>query len=358
MYLHLALKRLFNDYHNIGYWDDELGRLHERLTYDSLWQWKYQLSDKMKYSVFCLSNILIAKDLFNLNTIEYDVKIKNFINYIYSNKDILTIEDLSYGALTSLVLGKKLYNQNNINITEITNLFDFALEKILNRNDNQDSLILIAGKYLNDISPNSDRLRKLKLLIDRYLESQNAKGSFETGDIRAVFHQRNMYVLWGLIFSSYFYIDKVNEIKKAFEKSINWIWENNRDEKDDAFYWHSAFYWIKCKYGFKIPIYNQTSSRYLFECHQTFFCNSINFYRKRFNDNRFNEEMKRAMEWIFGKNRINKDLTVLTGIDLPIRIMDISNNLFIKNQQFKGSYEVGSYILALAGNEYFKMIYL
>lgn len=68
----------------------------------------------------------------------------------------------------------------------------------------------------------------------------------------------------------------------------------------------------------------------------------------------FKKKRKRAMEWIFGANRITKDLTALTGIDLPTRIMDISGKLFIENQMFKGSYEVGSYILALSSEEYFK----
>ena len=39
-------------------------------------------------------------------------------------------------------------------------------------------------------------------------------------------------------------------------------------------------------------------------------------------------------------NRINKNLVENTLIDIPSRIMGIDGSLHIKNQQFKGSYEI------------------
>jgi hypothetical protein len=240
---------------------------------------------------------------------------------------------------------------------EIEKIFDVILEKVIDDYDNQDSLILIAGKYLNDIAPDKNRLKKLKILADKYLNSQNKKEYFETGDIRAIYHQRNMYVLWGLIFASYFYTEKSDEIKNAVLKNLNWIWDNNRDKQDDAFHWHPAFYFTRNKYGIKVPVINIKSSKYLFECHQTFFANAVNFYQMRFNSTEFQEQKKLALEWIFGKNRIQKDLTGINGTGLPIRLMDLSGNIFIKGQQFKGSYEVGSYILALTADNFLKSIH-
>ena len=57
---------------------------------------------------------------------------------------------------------------------------------------------------------------------------------------------------------------------------------------------------------------------------------------------------------VFGKNRIHKDLTTISGLELPIRIMNLNGDLFIKGERFKGSYEVGSYIMALAAEKYIK----
>jgi len=239
-------------------------------------------------------------------------------------------------------------------LKEIENYFDSTLAKVINSYDNQDALILIAGKYINDITPSSDRLQKLKSLADRYLDSQNRTGYFDTGDLRGIYHQRNMYVLWGLIFASYFYTEKTDGIEKAVRKNLEWVWNNNRDEKDDAFHWHPSFYWIKNKSGIKIPVYNHKSSKFLFECHQTFFANSVNFFQFRFKTDEYQVQKERAISWIFGNNRIHKDLTGINGTGLPIRIMNLDGNFMIKEQLFKGSYEVGSYVLALSAEKYFK----
>ena len=57
------------------------------------------------------------------------------------------------------------------------------------------------------------------------------------------------------------------------------------------------------------------------------------------------------MEWIFGENRINEDLVSITKIDIPTRIMSRKGQLYINNNDFKGSYEVGSYVFALTASQ-------
>lgn len=348
------LSLLFDNDKSISFWDEKQNKIIESLIYDKDWKFYTAVSDKSRYGLFTLSTILIAKELFNLETDLYGNKLSRYIMHIKENLLNYSKSDLTYGGLTDLILARKLNCISDNDISNIENIFDSTIDKVEKSYDNQDALILIAGKYLNDIIPNIDRLNKLKSLTDKYLNSQNKKGYFETGDIRAIYHQRNMYVLWGLIFASYFYTGKTDEIKNAIKKNIDWVWNNNRDSKDDAFHWHTAFYWIKNKYGIKVPIVSYKSSKYLFECHQTFFANAINFYQIRFKTTEFQKQKEQALAWIFGKNRIDKDLTTITGIGLPIRIMDMNGNLFIKGQLFKGSYEVGSYILALAADKFFK----
>lgn len=348
------LKILLGNNGNVSFWDENKNIIIESIYYNEKWNISYNDSGKSRYGLFALSNVLLAKDLFNADTGLYDENIIKYFRHIKDNLKNYSKSDLSYGGLTSLILANKIYKLQDINSEEIEKIFDRTLDNVMKDYDNQDSLLLIAGKYLNDAKPDKTRLQKLKLLADRYLNSQNNTGYFETGDLRAIYHQRNMYVLWGLIFASYFYEEKAHEIKKAVAKNINWVWNNNRDKQDDAFHWHPSFYWIKNKSGRKIPVYNFKSSKYLFECHQTFFANAINFYRIRFDSTEFESQKERAMQWIFGKNRIHKDLTTINGTGLPVRLMDLNGNLFIKNQLFKGSYEVGSYALALAAENYFK----
>ena len=348
------LPLLFDMKKNVSFWDSRQNKIAESITHDEKWNYHINESGQSRYGLFALSNILIAKNSFQLSTELYDEKIIKFILYVNNHISYYSKSDLTYGGLTSLILAVKSYELNDIDIKEVERIFDETLDSVLKGCDNQDSLILIAGKYLNDISPDLNRLKKLKSLTDRYLKSMNVTGYFETGDIRAIYHQRNMYILWGLIHASYFYAERTEEIKNSVIKCLNWVWYNNRDKFDDAFHWHPAFYWTKNKYKIKVPVINIKSSRYLFECHQTFFANAVNFYQLRFNSYEFAKRKERAIEWIFGKNRIKKDLTEINGRMLPIRIMDLSGNIFINGQKFKGSYEVGSYILALVAENYFR----
>lgn len=347
-YLEAALTSLFKPAEECGFWDNKDKRIIERLHFTEKWQWNYTPSDKMRYMVFCLSNLLLAKDLFNLNTIEFNTKISQCLIYLNKNKEKLTTSDLTYGALLAIFLHKKNYDLPEINISEWEILFEKALDETLNRKDNHDALILVAGKYLIQQFPNHKLIKKLKLLTDRYLLSQNSAGYFETGDIRANYHQRNMYVLWGLAEAVSFYPEKREEIRLKIHKTLSWVWSKRRDNNDDAFHWHAPFYLIKNKFGFKMPVLNIEHSKFLFECHQTFFINAVNFYQLEFRTKEFEEEKIKAIDWIFGKNRINKNLVDVTGIGQPVRIMHTNGNLFLKGQNFIGTYEIGSYVLSLA----------
>jgi teichuronic acid biosynthesis glycosyltransferase TuaC len=352
-YLGRAMNVLFKPYQDGGFWNEAEGRIIERLSFNNLWKWFYDPSENMRYLAFCLSNLLLAKFMNGLDTTDYDKQIITSINYLNENNTQLTVSDLTYGALSSLLLGKRLYPELNIDIELIELLFDKSLTGALNRYDNQDALILIAGKFLQDVKPNASRLSRLKLLTDRYLKAENGKGFFETGDLRGIYHQRNMYVLWGLGFASEFYPEKQEKIKLTIANIIRFIWANNRRKEDNAFLWHPPYYTIRNRFGFMTPVYNRESSKFLFECHQTFFANSITIYQKQFKTTEFETEKTAAMGWIFGKNYIGKNLVDLTLKDVPARILNLDGELFIKNQQFKGIYEIGSYILALSDFNYF-----
>ena len=59
------------------------------------------------------------------------------------------------------------------------------------------------------------------------------------------------------------------------------------------------------------------------------------------------DEIK-ALEWIFSTNRRGKNLVEECGIGVPWRMMDKKGRINIRGQNFKGAYEVGSYIMALS----------
>ena len=163
--------------------------------------------------------------------------------------------------------------------------------------------------------------------------------------LRLFHHQRVMYTIWGLFIASENYLPQ--KIKTASETILEYIWLFCKDGKDDAFLWHPKLYFAKTSLGFSIPIFLPKSAAYLFECHQTFFANAIKLYQTIFSTNKFDEYQKKSLDWIFGQNRIKTNLVEITKINIPARIMTINGKLFVKGQNFKGSYEIGSYILAL-----------
>ena len=345
-----ALDTIFRNIPDIGFWDAKNKWISEKLANDKNWNWKSINSNSHRYGLFTLSMILLSKDLYSLDTEKYDEKIVDFIYWVYNNLYTLETTELTYGALTSVILGKKLYNMDDLELDIIEQSLTKAYKNIFPFFDNQNSLILIASKYFLDLKESKEQKDNLKKLTGLILSSKNNSAYFETGDIRANYHQRIMYSLWALAFASNYYAH--DEIKTTMEDIIRYVWDKRRDKKDNAFLWHPSFYFIKYKNGIKIPVYNPKSAKYLFECHQTFFANSINFYQKFFNSDLFQKEKEKALEWITGNNRIHKNLNDVTGIDIPVRIMHLNGNLFIDGQQFIGSYEIGSLILSLANKNF------
>ena len=341
-----ALEIIFRDSTEIGFWNSSNNWISEKIINDKDWHWQHENCNSHRYGLFTLSMILLSKDLYNLDTNKYDDKILAFIYWVYNNLGKLSVSELTYGGLLSIVLGKKLYYLDNLELDVVEAFLTKTYNKIIPLFDNQNSLILTAAKYFLDQKKSEKQLDELKKLTNIILSSKNDSCFFETGDVRAVYHQRIMYNLWGLLFASNYHAPE--QIKGIAEDTLRYVWDERRNKEDNAFLWHPSFYIIKYKKGIRIPVYNPKSAKYLFECHQTFFSNSINFYQLFFNSNLFQLEKEKALEWIWGNNKINRNLFDVTGIGIPARIMDLKGNLIIDNQQFIGSYEIGSLILSLA----------
>ena len=260
-----ALDRVFADKNINGFWDDSENRIIERLYHDGEWNWKYRPDRKFRYSLFCLGLLLLSKEIYGLNTDKYDDRIKKFLFTIKQNENNFSESDLTYGALLSLILGAKIYN-----LGLVTKRTEYLLLESLNRllitRDNQDFLLLIAVKYYYDFRSSLEIAELVKKIQNRIINSLNNSYNFGTGDIRAPYHQRIMYTLWGLIFTAS--ISHNENIKPVAVEIIDYFFKKRRSE-DNAFLWHPALYFVDYR-GIKVPIYNKKSSKYLFECHQTF----------------------------------------------------------------------------------------
>lgn len=347
-----SLDILFHHHKGLSYWDDDNHRIRSKLIFDAGWNWRIFNDTSDRYGVFTLFTILLAKERFGLETSMHDEKITLYLNYIKKRVRRLGKSDITYGAFNSLVLGRILYDGLDVE-DELSFCIDYFMSGLPGIVDNQDSLLLIGlCLYLKKVTSGGAASEYAETLIRGLIESQDRSGVFQTGDLRAPYHQRLMYVAWALAIASEIFFS--DSIRAAVEKTIDFVWRRRREEADDAFLWHPPLYIVKSKYFPFVPVPSIRSSKHLFSCHQTFFVNTVNLYNRVFHENKYATEKKRAMAWIFGENRINRSLVEATGVDIPARIMTTDGNLLVKRNNFVGSYEIGSHILALAGNDFFR----
>ena len=98
-HLTTAINTLFNDFSSNGFWDEANGKIIESLFHDKEWNWHYKESKKVRYGLFTLSMVLLAKDLFKLDLREYESKIIRYLGWIKENKQSFRLSDLTYGGL-------------------------------------------------------------------------------------------------------------------------------------------------------------------------------------------------------------------------------------------------------------------
>ncbi|MBF0522330.1 MAG: hypothetical protein HQL24_04650 [Candidatus Omnitrophica bacterium] len=342
-----ALEVLFNDKNHLGFWDDKRHQLYGKLNHDRAWNWKPSMEFSDYYGGFCLTMVLLSNRLFQLNIAKHETKIKEYLKHIKTNFTRFNKDTLTYGAFNALVLGEILGFSNAKE--EIEYGINYLRDSLPRITDNQDSLALIGlSFYLKEISPDNQTAKALlKNLIENLLKSQNRQGFFETGDIRAYHHHRIMYPLWGLACASELVYKE--EIRVSIEKTIQYVWDNRQDKSYDAFWWHPQAYFVKNRWGIPVPIAIPFTSQYFYECHQCFFVIAERIYQSFFKSERYAQYSLNALNWIWGKNPLSKNLLDISGIGLPVRVMEANGNLHILGEQFKGSYEMGSFICALAG---------
>lgn len=357
-YLNKALAVLFKNKEENGFWDDAGGRIIKRLIQNEDMTWMPDESFDLRYGPFGLMGVLYHRHKFQNAYNDYDEKIKRYLDYLVDNVDGSRIKNkdeyagINYGILTCFSIGYLLFKETKY-LKKAIEIFNFNKNAFKDIKRNILSLIIWGESWLYEALIESKENRILKEVkkeirkrSERIINCQNEKGYFETGDFRAINFARTMYTLWGL--GRAIKILGMREWLGNIERALEYNLENQKTS-DGAFLWHPKFYFTRLSIlPFKFPIYYPKGAEWLFECHQTFFINAVEQYKQSGGTKDYFQEEINAIEWIFSKNRINKNLVELSGIGVPIRIMSLDCKTYIKNQNFKGTYEVGSYIMALS----------
>ena len=296
-----------------------------------------------RYNPFLMMGVLYTRFYVQKDWIKiYDDKIQKQLHILISKleeKDISSLCSYSLGPLmVSFAFAYKIYGgQKYLDvINSILNNTDFKVKT------NEDAFLLLGLSYLYGLIPDYRKniLGKIENLTAVILKHQNEKGLFVFKGITSKRHQNQMYTLWALNSSfKILNIENMEPIRKNIEYTIT-----NRMQDDMGIIWednipiHLKIYHI---------IRNIRYWKYYFECHQCFFAHAVFGYARISSDTEYNDYAIKALEWIFGNNQFNIDLLSVSDLKVPHRIVDVNGNLHIKGQQFKGTYEIGGYLMAL-----------
>lgn len=349
-YLNQALNALFRSYKDNGFWDEKEGKIIEALNYHldekGGISWSVDNSIGWRYAPFALMGVMLWRISGEISSNIYDTKIKSNLNYFIKkirNKERLShIPSYGMGSLIlSFSLAFRTFNEEIYKKTAF-DLYRSSLERF-DFNNSEDSLLLYGWCFLYEVDKNnSDIKNNIEKSLKGIIKKQDNNGLFIFKNPTTKRHQNQMYTLWGV--SKAIEVLNKKEYLTNVEKTIDYT-INHRMLDDGALLWEDNIPLIYRLGG--LPGLKERYWEYLYECHQTFFINAVfQYYNARGRKN-YDKFIKKAVQWIFDENSLNKNLVEMSGIGVPMRMMTKNAKLDVKGQMFKGTYEIGSYIMAL-----------
>jgi len=361
-----SINSLFTPIDDNGFWDNNEKKIIRSLEYEFTTDgicWRPDDSFHWRYSPFALMGIMYWRSS-PIGNSKYDSKIYNQFKYFLKKLEDTNIKSVpSYGMgplIMSLSFAEDIFPKLN------------AEEKALNMainsknpskfNHNEDALLLFGWAHIYERTNDAGLRKKIEEGLEHY-SSLFSGNLFTYNSINRDYqkynlgvqqlydllyggsptrrHQNQMYILWGLSKASEVLDDSSNhdKIENVIEYSIR-----HRMREDGAFIWEdvSKFSKMRGELLFKLGI-RPPHWHFLYECHQTFFINAVSTYYSSGGTNVYNEEVKRAADWIYN----NSLYDCKYNIDVPMRQITINGDMCVSDQMYKGTYEIGSYIMAL-----------
>lgn len=358
-YLDDALDCLFRPAAENGFWDPEAGKIIRALEYDvdpahtddgPSFSWSREHHNEWRYAPFGLMGAMQWRTS-SRGTAEYDAKLRQALEHFRGLVDDGTVQSEmpSYGVgplVESFALAADAFDADYAD-TAYT-LFEHSHETT-DFAHAEDALLAYGWATLAEHTDEPGRHDTLVDALDDALWAINdrisAEGlfAFDNGTTRR--HQNQMYALWGLcraieVTDRPGYLSSVEEV-------LDYTVEH-RMRENGAFGWEDVGRLREYKReaakraGFRPPHWD-----FLYSCHQTFFVNAVAAYYAAGGETDYDREVRRAMEWVYGNNELDADLVEFSGLGVPMRQCTVDGRIDVPDQMYKGSYEVGSYLMAL-----------
>jgi len=356
-YLEWGLEALFRPVNENGFWDPEAGTLLRALWYrldDGAPVWSPDDSNEWRYAPFALAGVLQWRTS-SVGHDRYDNQIRQALEYFVEQvaDESTRAEMPSYGLgplIAALALAGAVFDDSEFQAVArelyeyTTAAFDFSHA--------EDSLLLYGWSYLYEVAPDDDLLADIRDAMWKINERLTDEGLFEFDNGTTRRHQNQMYTLWGLcraisVTGSTGYLG-------AVERVLEYTIEHRMCE-DGGFIWED----VPAKTRFFGEFDERVTGRppyweYFYECHQTFFANAVAHYYEAGGRTDYDPAVGDAMSWIYGHNEHGIDLVERSEIGVPMRHLTADGRLAephfvngVRDQRYKGTYEIGSYILAL-----------
>ncbi|WP_435076777.1 class I SAM-dependent methyltransferase [Halococcus sp. AFM35] len=351
-YLDDALDCLFRPVERNGFWDPEDEKLLRALEYDivddgedSEFEWTPDDRELWRYAPFGLMGAMQWR-VSNIGTDRYDDKLERALAYFaeqIENGTLSAMPSYGIGPLTcAFSLAAEVFDAAHERVA--WELFEHSRERF-DFTRSEDSLLAYGWSYLAERESGSAVREALSAALWRMNERLTPQGLFVFDNHTTRRHQNQMYACWGFaraieVTGQTGYLENV---ERVLTRTVD-----ERMRSDGAFLWEDAVSPVQRarrnatkRLGFRPPYWD-----FLYECHQTFFVNAVAHYDAAGGEHDFDPEVGRAMAWIYGDSA-RGDLVELSDLGVPMRFLTVDGRLDIDDQMYKGSYEIGSYLMAL-----------
>ena len=357
-----ALCALFRPADDDGFWDDERGTFLRALTYESPSGetpptgdliWSRDDGVEWRYGPFALMGAVHWRTS-ALGTDAYDPELGRSLDHFAARLADGTVarEMPSYGVGPLIDAFARAGAHDAFDDRRLATARDLAAvgAETAGFDHAEDALVLYGWATLYDRDPDAgagdgtlrDRIDDALFAVADRLTPE---GLFAFDNHTTRRHQNQMYALWGLC--------RAVEATGAdgylgVAETVLDATLDRRMRQDGAFLWEDVPLRARLKgEAAKRLGYWPEYWEYLFECHQTFFVNAVASYYAAGGEGRYDQAVGRAMAWVYGDNPRGEDLVAASGIGVPLRQTTIDGRIGAPDQSFKGSYEVGSWVLAL-----------
>ena len=368
--LNRGVDSLFRPVAANGFWDDADGKIIRALEYsftDGELVWTPDDTFQWRYSPFALMGVFHWRTA-DCGDDRHDPKIRSHLEYLLEQLPDEGLQDVpSYGLgplLVSLVRADEVFSDTDY--LEPATRIGLESKPPRTFDHNEDALLLLGWAELYRRS-GADEVRsrvragldhfKSQFGTDLYTYDSSSRGFQQYSNLQKTVydllyggtpsrrHQNQMYTLWGVGEAAKVLDDRgvLTQMEQVLEYTV---WRRMRE--DGGIIWEdvSSFSSVRgdvlSRLGLRPPHWY-----FLYTCHQSFFAHAVAVFESLSDRRRFADDAITALEWIF-ENDVSPPLSRGTSnLGVPMRFVTIHGDFSVDDQMYKGTYEIGAYLMAL-----------